>query len=65
MSPSTEKNIAIVTLHCPTCPRRFRTLEWIALQKMPTCPNCSMLMKCSDVQDVSVLSQPLHLRRSA
>ena len=51
--------LQIVTLYCPRCPRKFRTTSWIAFTKQPSCPNCDVLMACSDAQDVSVLSRPV------
>ncbi len=65
MPPRSQSGIAIVTLHCPLCPRHFRTIAWIAHAKEPRCPSCDLKMDVSEVQDVSILSQPIERRKRA
>lgn len=59
MTAELREQIEIVTLHCPKCPRKFRTMAWIARTKAPSCPLCNVKMECSEVQDVSVLASAL------
>lgn len=65
MRLESNMDIAIVTLHCPKCPRVFRTMAWIAFAQAPSCPSCEVKMECSEIQDVSVLGRAPELRKSA
>ena len=42
--PEDSREIEIVVVSCPKCPRTFKTLSWIAENKRPKCPICKVEM---------------------